>query len=397
MDFSWTPEQLALRERLIQDSHATELNRGLEERDQHEAFLAAHWKACARLGILGWNVPVEYGGRGRDILTAVLLLEALGYGCRDNGLTLAVNAQIWTIQEPLLTFGSEEQKRAYLPKLCAGELLAADAVTEEGAGSDALSMTTVARKTADGYVLNGRKTFIGMAPVADVALVFAKTDPSAGQWGISAFLVDKGTPGFTATSNVSKSGLRTIPMGGFELTDCVVPESSRLGAEGVGLSMFNHTLEWERSFILASHVGAMARQLDETVAHAKAREQFGRPIGELPVGVQPDRGYESAARDRASAALQAGVDEAPVPAGRSRGGRHQTLSFGMLRELEPRCRADARRPWLSERARHRARSPRCRRRRDLRRHVRHPAQPHRASPRALGMRNAQCPMPSANC
>ncbi len=278
MDFSWTPEQLTLREQVIERARA-DLNHDIEGRDKHEAFLPANWKTCAELGILGWNVPPEYGGRGRDILTAVFLLEALGYGCRDNGLTLAINAQIWTIQEPLLAFGSEAQKRAYLPKLCAGELLAADAVTEEGAGSDALNMSTTARKTRDGYVLNGRKTLIGMAPIADVTLVFAKTDPAAGQWGISAFLVEKGTPGFTATLNRSKSGLRTIPMGGFELADCVVPESSRLGAEGVGLSMFNHTLEWERSFILASHVGAMARQLDDCVAHAKTREQFGRPIG----------------------------------------------------------------------------------------------------------------------
>jgi alkylation response protein AidB-like acyl-CoA dehydrogenase len=278
MDFSWTPEQIALRRGVI-DRAQTVLNDGLEERDRHETFLPAHWKTCADLGILGWNVPVAYGGRGRDILTAVFLLEALGYGCRDNGLTLAVNAQIWTIQEPLLTFGSEEQKRAYLPRLCAGEILAADAVTEEGAGSDALNMATTARRTRDGYVLNGRKTLIGMAPIADMALVFARTDPEAGQWGISAFLVDKGTPGFAATTARSKSGLRTIPLGGFEFTDCAVPESSRLGAEGIGLSLFNHTLEWERSFILASHVGAMARQLDEAVGHAKTREQFGKPIG----------------------------------------------------------------------------------------------------------------------
>src|SRR4029453_9466163 len=170
MDFSWTPEQIALRRGVIDRAQAA-LNDGLEERDRHETFLPAHWKTCADLGLLGWDVPVAYGGRGRDILPAVFLLEALGYGCRDNGLTLAVNAQIWTIQEPLLTFGSEEQKRAYLPKLCAGELLAADAVTEDGAGSDALNMATTARRTGDGYVLNGRKTLIGMAPIADVALV----------------------------------------------------------------------------------------------------------------------------------------------------------------------------------------------------------------------------------
>ncbi|MEP7309045.1 MAG: acyl-CoA dehydrogenase family protein [Acidobacteriota bacterium] len=278
MDFSPTAEQATWRERVVAFARA-ELNQDLADRDRAETFDPTNWKKCAQLGILGWNVPEQYGGRGRDILTAVFLMEALGYGCRDNGLTLAVNAQVWTIQEPLLTFGSEAQKHRYLPRLCSGEILAADAVTEEGAGSDALGMATTARKTADGYVLDGRKTLIGMAPVADLALVFAKTDPAAGQWGVSAFLVEKGTPGFTATARLSKAGLRTFPMGGFEFSGCLVPETCRLGAEGVGLSMFNSTMEWERSFILASHVGAMARQLDDCVAHARTREQFGRSIG----------------------------------------------------------------------------------------------------------------------
>jgi alkylation response protein AidB-like acyl-CoA dehydrogenase len=278
MDFSWTAEQLARRERVIDVSRA-QLNDAVDERDRRETFDSARWKTCAELGLFALTVPAEYGGSGRDVLTAVCLLESLGYGCRDNGLTLAVNAQIWTIQEPILTFGSEDQKNRYLPPLCAGSIFAADAITEEQAGSDALSMSTTATRTADGYVLNGRKTLIGMAPLADVALVFARTDPAAGQWGLSVFLVDKGTPGFRATESRSKTGLRTIPMGGFEFEDCAVPESCRLGPEGAGLSLFNHMSEWERSFILASHVGAMARQLDDCVAYSRSREQFGKPIG----------------------------------------------------------------------------------------------------------------------
>ena len=277
MDFSWSPDQHALREKVIAFAQA-ELNDDLARRDRREEFLAENWRKCADFGLFGWNVPEEYGGRGRDILTAVCLMEALGYGCRDNGLTLAVNAQVWTIHEPLLTFGSEEQKRRYLPKLCAGKIMAADAITEEYAGSDALKMSTRARRSDSGYVLNGRKMFIGMAPVADLAIVFAKTDPDAGQWGISAFLVEKGTPGFGVTENRSKMGLRTVPMGGFSFEDCEVPETCRLGAEGAGMSLFQHTMEWERAFILASHVGAMARQLDESVEFAKKREQFGKPV-----------------------------------------------------------------------------------------------------------------------
>jgi len=278
MDFSFTAEQVALRERVIAFARS-ELNANLAERDRNAEFVATDWRKCAEFGLFGWNVPVDYGGRGRDILTAVLVLEGLGYGCRDNGLTLAVSSQVWTIQEPLLAFGSEEQKRAYLPRLCSGEILAADAVTEDAAGSDALNMSTTARRTEAGYVLNGRKTLIGMAPVADLALVFARTDPEAGQWGISAFLVDTKTRGCRLTAAISKAGLRTIPMGGFSFEDCVVPETNRLGPEGIGLSLFNHTMEWERSFILASHVGAMARQLEDCVDYARQRQQFGRRIG----------------------------------------------------------------------------------------------------------------------
>ncbi len=278
MDFSWTREQLAARDEVVRFARE-KLNQDVVRRDRDEVFAADDWKQCAALGLLAWNVPPEYGGQARDVLTAVFLLEGLGYGCHDNGLALAVNSQLWTIHEPILNFGTEEQKRRYLPKLCAGEIHAADAITEEHAGSDALSMATTARRTSAGYVLNGRKTMIGMAPIAHLALVFAKTDPAAGKWGISAFLVERGTPGFTATSAISKAGLRTIPMGGFEFNDCLVPEANRLGVEGAGLSIFTDTMEWERSFILASQVGAMARQLDECVSFARQREQFGRRIG----------------------------------------------------------------------------------------------------------------------
>lgn len=277
MDFAWTPEQQARRDAVVAFARA-HLNDSVYERDRDEQFLRDGWRKCAEHGILGANVPVEYGGAGRDIVTAVLLLEALGYACRDNGLPLAASAQLWTIQEPILAFGTEEQKRRYLPRLCAGEILAADAVTEEGHGSDALRMEATARRTSAGYVLNGRKQFIGMAPVADLALVFARTDASVGPWGLSAFLVEKGTPGFHATPPISKMGLRTVPMGGFDLVDCEVPETNRLGPEGIGMSLFNHTIEWERSFILASHVGVMARQVEECMAYAKARKQFGAPI-----------------------------------------------------------------------------------------------------------------------
>lgn len=278
MDFGWTDEQLESRKRAIAFA-ASELNADLVQRDRESLFHRELWKKCAAFGVFGWTVPEQYGGSGRDIIDAVNQLEALGEGCRDNGLLLAINAQVWTIQEPILTFGSDEQKSHYLPRFCRGEVVAGDAITELEAGSDALAMLTTAVKTEGGYLLNGRKTYIGMAPMADLALVYAKTDPEAGQWGVSAFLVEKGTPGFTVGANTSKMGLRTMPMGEFVFENCAVPESCLLGAEGAGMSLFSHAMEWERSFILCSHVGAMARQLKECVDHARERKQFGQAIG----------------------------------------------------------------------------------------------------------------------
>ncbi len=278
MDFSWTPDQLELRKRVISFAEV-ELNDGNRKDDEQLHFSIEKWKQCAVFGILGGNVPTAYGGQARDVLTNILTMEALGQGCHDNGLTLGVNAQMWTVQEPLITFGSEAQKQAYLPKLCSGELIAADAITEENAGSDALSMQTVAKKVDGGYELNGKKCYIGMAPIAGLFLVFALTQPDAGQWGISVFLVERDTPGLSCSENREKMGLRSLPTGDVILEDCFVPDSQRLGGEGIGMSLFSHTMEWERSFILASHVGAMEAQLQRCVDYAKTRKQFGESVG----------------------------------------------------------------------------------------------------------------------
>jgi alkylation response protein AidB-like acyl-CoA dehydrogenase len=206
-------------------------------------------------------------------------MEALGAGCRDNGITLGLNGQMWAVREPILRFGSEEQKRRYLPPLCAGEWFGAHGMTEAESGSDTFALQTTAVRDGDHYILSGTKIYLGLGPVCDVALVFAATDPDKGRWGISAFLVDGDTPGFTRGPAQRKMGLNTSPMGDLVMDQCRVPAAQRLGPEGAGLSIFNHSMEWERSFIFASHVGSMARQLDEAVAHARGRRQFGQPIG----------------------------------------------------------------------------------------------------------------------
>jgi alkylation response protein AidB-like acyl-CoA dehydrogenase len=211
----------------------------------------------------------------------MLVMEGLGYGCRDNGLIFALNAQMWSVQHPLLAFGSEAQKAKYLPGLCTGALIGAHGMTEPDSGSDAYSLRARARPVPDGYVLDGTKMFVTNAPVADVALVFATLDPARGMSGITAFLVDRGTPGLTFSSSIQKMGLRTAQMGSLVLQECFVPCESRLGPEGAGSVIFNSSMAWERSCILGSHVGAMERQLEACVRYARERRQFGQPIGKF--------------------------------------------------------------------------------------------------------------------
>lgn len=280
MDFGWSEAQLQLYRRARE--FADEALNGFERSPAGQPeFERANWRRCAEFGVQGLIVPETYGGRGLDALSTILALEGIGYGCRDNGFTLALNGHIWAVTEPLLRFGDEDQKRRYLPGMCDGSLIGAHGMTEPDSGSDAFSLTTTATRTDDGYVLNGHKVYIGLAPVCDLALVFARTAPDRGSWGISAFVIEAGTPGMTLSAPAGAMGLHGTEIGEIRLEDCVVPEAARLGAEGAGASIFNYSMEWERSFIFTSHVGAMQRQLDETVAHARERRQFGRKIGDF--------------------------------------------------------------------------------------------------------------------
>lgn len=281
MDFGWTEEQLA-RRAAARDFAARELaNDTLSERDREGRFERVLWERCARFGILGMSVPAELGGAEIDLPTAMLVMEGFGEGCDDNGLAFALNAQLWTVQRPIARFGSDEQKRRWLPGLVDGTRIGAHALTEPNAGSDAFSLTMRAERQGDDYVLNGSKTLVSLAPVADLALVFASTKPSAGKWGVSAFVVERGTPGFHAAEAQHKMGLRTVPIGALHFENCVVPASARIGPDGAGVSISNHSLEVERCCILASQLGAMERQLQRAVAYARSRQQFGQAIGKF--------------------------------------------------------------------------------------------------------------------
>jgi len=280
MEFSLSAEQRELKEAAVAFAR-TRLNHDLAEHEASGEFPLEAWQACARFGIQGLPIPAELGGSGSDILTTVLVMEALGYGCQDNGLIFSLNAQMWSIELPLVKFGTPAQQQAYLPGLVSGDLIGVHAMTEPDSGSDAFSMRTRAERVGDDYLLNGTKLYITNAPVADVVLVFASHPGRPRQAGISAFLVDKGTPGFTVSRNLEKMGLRTSPMGEVVLADCLVPAGKRLGPEGAGTAIFNSSMGWERSCILASALGAMQRQLETCVSYARARKQFGQAIGKF--------------------------------------------------------------------------------------------------------------------
>jgi L-prolyl-PCP dehydrogenase len=280
MEFSLSDEQRELKEAATAFARG-KLNQDLAKREDAGEFSREAWRACAEFGIQGLPVPAELGGGGSDILTTVLVMEALGYGCQDNGLIFSLNAQMWSIELPLVKFGTPAQQQAYLPGLVSGDLIGVHAMTEPDSGSDAFSMRTRAERQGDHYVLNGTKLYITNAPVADVVLVFAAHPGRPKAAGISAFLVDKGTPGFTVSRSLEKMGLRTSPMGEVVLADCLVPAGKRLGPEGAGMAIFNSSMGWERSCILASALGAMQRQLEACVRYARERKQFGQAIGKF--------------------------------------------------------------------------------------------------------------------
>jgi len=282
MDFALSTQQHELS-RAVFDFAREQLNDDLAARDGSSSFSRELWQKCAQFGLLGLPIPVEYGGQGQDLLTTIVAMEALGRGCRDNGLIFSLNAQMWACQMPLLRYGTETQKQEWLPKLVSGEAIGAHAITEPGAGSDVFSLTSRAVPIDDGYRLNGVKTFSTNAPLADLVLAFAYIDRSAENKPklLTSFLVPRGTPGMSFGQPMSKMGLRTSPMGEVVFDDCCVPESARLGPEGVGAAIFNSAMEWERACIFASHVGAMERLLEDCIGYARSRRQFGKPIAKF--------------------------------------------------------------------------------------------------------------------
>ena len=249
--------------------------------DRDETFDRAGWEACGRFGVFGLPIPEEYGGLGLGLTALLAVMEGLGYGTRDHGLLFSINAHLWTNSMPILKYGTEEQRRQYLPGLTSGALIGANGASEPDSGSDVFSMRTRAVRDRDSYVLTGTKTFVTNGPVADLMVVYATIDPKLGATGVTAFIVEKGTPGLMVGPPFQKMGLRTSPMAELIFEGCRIPVTNRLGREGRGVQVFDSSMEWERGCILAACLGSMRRQLESCIAHARTRRQFGQPIGKF--------------------------------------------------------------------------------------------------------------------
>ncbi|MDE2368797.1 MAG: acyl-CoA dehydrogenase family protein [Burkholderiales bacterium] len=254
----------------------------LERMDNDDWYPPDLMRELGANGYLGITADPGYGGAGADLFTAGMVCEAFGYW-NTNAVA------IWGPHENLclnniLRNGSEAQKRRYAPKMISGEWVGALGLTEPGAGSDALGgMRTTAVRSSDGghYVLNGGKTFISNGPVADVLLVYAKTAPERGPKGISAFIVEKGLPGFSVGPKFRKMGWRGAPTGELFFDDCRVPAANRLGEENAGVGIVMSGLNLERAFLALGTVGECQRCLDLALAHAAQRRQFGQAIGQF--------------------------------------------------------------------------------------------------------------------
>ncbi len=279
MDFSWTDEQQHLYKEVALFSEQS-LGEDLIERDHGSLFSTELWKKCTEKNVLRWSVPLANGGLGYSPLLCSYLMEALGLGCKDNGLLFALGTQMWGVQSCLLQFANKQQQDTYLTPMMEGNKIGAYAINEPASGSDAFALSTTAVPDGDDYVLNGSKSLISMSTVADFAVVFAVTDAKAGRWGISAFLVDSATPGFKAQPHEHMMGLRSVPFGGLLLDQCRVPKAALLGKPGSGAGVFNFSQCWERSLILAPQIGAMSSQLDHCVKFAKQQKRNGQSIGD---------------------------------------------------------------------------------------------------------------------
>lgn len=276
MEFAWTQAQQEAYQRIFD---YTQQYLCPEITDTIPHWHRAQWRQCGDIGLLGLSVPTHYNGQGMNALTSAYMLEAFGRGCQDMGLVFSVAAHLFACCMAIVEFGSSQLKELFLPKLCSGEFVGANAITEQTSGSDVFSMQTRAIRDGDSYVLTGTKSYVSNGPVADVFVVYAVTRPEHGYLGISSFLVEKNNPGLVVHEPFQKMGLRSTPGCQITLNACRVPSTQILGQEGQGGTIFTQSMQWERACLFAGYIGLMERQIERTISYAKKRRQFGKPIG----------------------------------------------------------------------------------------------------------------------
>ena len=278
MDFSLSKEHEMART-LFRDFAETEVKPLAHEVDETEQFPRGTADKMAKLGFLGIPIGKEYGGQGCDTLTYAMCVEELSRVCGTTGVIVSAHTSLCA--EPIKKFGTEEQKQKFLVPLAKGEKLGAFGLTEPGAGTDAQGCQTKAVLEGDEYVLNGSKIFITNGKEADIYVIFAMTDKSKGTKGISAFIVEKGTPGFTFGTKEKKMGIRGSATYELIFTDCRIPKENLLGAIGKGFGIAMTTLDGGRIGIASQALGLAQGALDETIAYVKERKQFGRSIAKF--------------------------------------------------------------------------------------------------------------------
>lgn len=274
---TWTAEQRDLRIDFADKFEAW--NEGHVERDRNGGFPWQQWKSVGESGLLRLPFEPSWGGLGHNLLTTMYVLEGLGYGCRDNGLNSCVATQLVSTGIPLHRFGSTEQKDRFLPGICDGSRIGAHAITERQGGSDAASMTSMAVRDGDNFVINGEKCFISNGPVADLFLVYVRTQSGTGPFGITTFLVERDTPGLGVGEPIEKMGLRTSPFCNITFDDVVVPATNMVGKLGKGFLILDYVMKWEVLCAFVISLGTIRNRLERCVEFARSRTQFGAKIG----------------------------------------------------------------------------------------------------------------------
>lgn len=279
MDFSWTDEQARLYDEAASFA-AAKVNPAVAER-AGATFGRDDWRLLGELGLVGLSIPAEHGGKGLDAQTTARTYEGFARACDDPGFVFGAAAHLFAVAMPIAEHADEQLKARYLPGLADGTLIGANAITEPEAGSDVFSLKARAERDGDGYRITGTKSFVTNAPVADCFLVYASTEPAYGYMGISAFVVDRDSPGLTVGEHFDKIGLKTTPVSAVHFDGCYVPEANRVGDEGQGAGIFSGSMGWERACLFAQYVGLMERQLDEVVRFVKGRTQFGKSLAKF--------------------------------------------------------------------------------------------------------------------